>query len=342
MDEPMLRVWMQELRRRRRSCYAERPGPLGGRGRLAVAARSSRGDWRLDLTGRDGGASARADRRPRGRAPRIRGVADSAGLDAGAWCPTASRATGPATSAPRTAELVTFASAPLAEPARDPRLPRGRAALASDRPQALVVRAPVRGVPRRRLAARHPRVLEPDPPRRATSIPRRSSPASVHGRRSRSTRSRTRSGRAPHPRGHLADLLAVGVAVARAGHADAVAGGASTLDLPVRPPRPGDAALPPFAAAETPPGLGERTVGGGPGSRSYVRDLVDGSLTWDVPVRRRRQRRPPQRLGGRGVEPGQLLHPRGRPAVGHGARAHRDRSTPRAAGPFPHRPARGR
>jgi putative CocE/NonD family hydrolase len=57
--------------------------------------------------------------------------------------------------------------------------------------------------------------------------------------------------------------------------------GRSTVDLPVRQPRAADAELPPFPAPETPPGLGETTIGGGPGGRSYVRDLVDGSLTWD-------------------------------------------------------------
>jgi len=60
-----------------------------------------------------------------------------------------------------------------------------------------------------------------------------------------------------------------------------IVAGLSTLDLPVRRPRAADADLPPFAAPETPPGLGETTVGGEPGSRSYVHDLADDSLTWD-------------------------------------------------------------
>jgi hypothetical protein len=57
--------------------------------------------------------------------------------------------------------------------------------------------------------------------------------------------------------------------------------GRSTVELPVRPPRAADVDLPPFLAPETLPGLGEQTIGGGPGSRSYVRDLLDGSITWD-------------------------------------------------------------
>ena len=57
-------------------------------------------------------------------------------------------------------------------------------------------------------------------------------------------------------------------------------GGACRLELPARPPRPEDEELSPFEAPLVPPSLGEVTVGGGPGDRSYVRDLVDGSLSW--------------------------------------------------------------
>ena len=57
-------------------------------------------------------------------------------------------------------------------------------------------------------------------------------------------------------------------------------GGACTVELPVRPPRPQDDALPAFAAPLVPPGLGEQVTGGGPGDRSYSRDLADDSLTW--------------------------------------------------------------
>jgi len=50
--------------------------------------------------------------------------------------------------------------------------------------------------------------------------------------------------------------------------------------VPARPPRAEDAALPAFAAPLVPAGLGERTVGGGPGGRRYLRDLGDGSVSW--------------------------------------------------------------
>jgi predicted acyl esterase len=52
---------------------------------------------------------------------------------------------------------------------------------------------------------------------------------------------------------------------------------ASRLELPLRPPRAADAQLAPFAAPEAPSGLGEQYLGGGdPGGRSYRRDLVTG------------------------------------------------------------------
>ena len=59
------------------------------------------------------------------------------------------------------------------------------------------------------------------------------------------------------------------------------------LELPVRPQREADAALAPFAAPEAPPGLGEQYAGpvdsaGRPdeGGRSYSRDLATGEQVW--------------------------------------------------------------
>ena len=59
-----------------------------------------------------------------------------------------------------------------------------------------------------------------------------------------------------------------------------LAGGECRLELPARPPRVEDDTLPAFAAPLVPPGLGEVTVGGGPGDRRYVRDLADDSVSW--------------------------------------------------------------
>ncbi|MCX6372480.1 MAG: hypothetical protein NTX16_05250 [Actinobacteria bacterium] len=41
-----------------------------------------------------------------------------------------------------------------------------------------------------------------------------------------------------------------------------------------------DDTLPAFEVPLVPPGLGEQTVGGGPGDRRYVRDLTDGGVSW--------------------------------------------------------------
>jgi uncharacterized protein len=60
-------------------------------------------------------------------------------------------------------------------------------------------------------------------------------------------------------------------------------GGQCRLELPARPPRPEDDRLPAFEAPLVPPGLGELTLGGGPGERRYVRDLADDSVSWTYP-----------------------------------------------------------
>ena len=59
-----------------------------------------------------------------------------------------------------------------------------------------------------------------------------------------------------------------------------VVAGESLLELPVRPERPEDADLRPFDPPVVPEGLGEKTVGGGPGGRAYTRDLAADDITW--------------------------------------------------------------
>jgi hypothetical protein len=66
------------------------------------------------------------------------------------------------------------------------------------------------------------------------------------------------------------------------------AGDASTLELPVRPPRDADAELAPFAPPYLPPGLGEEVVpatsadgGRDAGGRRYRRDLATGEQVWE-------------------------------------------------------------
>jgi hypothetical protein len=59
-----------------------------------------------------------------------------------------------------------------------------------------------------------------------------------------------------------------------------VVGGASLLELPVRPHREADADLPSFGPPETAAGLQAKTVGGGPGGRTCVRDYTEDSVVW--------------------------------------------------------------
>jgi len=54
----------------------------------------------------------------------------------------------------------------------------------------------------------------------------------------------------------------------------------STLELPVRPLREEDADLAAFPPPEHAAGLGAQVVGGGPGGRRYVRDLVEDGSEW--------------------------------------------------------------
>ena len=59
-----------------------------------------------------------------------------------------------------------------------------------------------------------------------------------------------------------------------------VVAGESSLELPVRPERPEDAELRPFDPPVVPEGLGETTVGGGRGGRAYTRDLAADDIAW--------------------------------------------------------------
>ena len=208
---------------------------------------------------------------------------------------------------------------PAAGPDRDPRLPGGDAR-ADERPAAGGGGgAAVRGVAGRRLDAGHAGGAEPHPPRlRRASAAARARPADGGDREAGRDRARVRA-RQPDPGRRLADLLAVRLAVAGAGHAD-------------RPHRRGERASTSGADA---PGRRRRAAGvrraGGVGA-ARVRDAAGGAVG---PHRRarpgQRARRPQLRLGsGRsraaaqraragGPAPDGVLDRRGRPALGPGA-----------------------
>ena len=273
MDEPMLRVWLQDylppapLVKDQPGCWiAEETWPspgllpqqwrLGGDGSLGIDAEADE-ETSFDVTG-----------------------SLWCGADAGAWC-----AEGQVTDwAPdqREAEGLSlcFTSAPLDEPIELLGRPRLTLRLASDKPLALVAArlddvAPG-GVSRlltqqvfnltHRDSHEHPEPLEPgrdfDVSFPLDSLAQRL-PA---GHRLRLALSPTYWPWAwPSPE-------TVTLTVRPRG---------SALELPVRAPRTSDDDLAPFAPAESPPGLGEAYLGpDDAGGRSYTRDLATGEQLW--------------------------------------------------------------
>jgi uncharacterized protein len=284
MAEPMLRVWMQDWDPPA-GHVADKPGRWVAEDEWP-SARLTRHLWRLDADGAllpiGSGASERAGEdadATGGGALTIRG-SQLCGADAGAWCAEGQ----PSDRAPdqRAAEgqSLCFSSAPLAGTVEILGRPLVTLRLASDRPLALVaVRlddvAPD-GVSElvtqqvlnltHRDGHEHPEPLQPGRQYTVGVGLDAIAHAFPAGHRLRLAVSPTYWPLAwPSPESVTLSVFA----------------GRSTLRLPVRPPRAADAELPPFLEPESPPGLGETTIGGGPGGRSYLRDLADGSLTWD-------------------------------------------------------------
>ncbi len=284
MDEPMLRVWMEDyvppqplLEHQPGRWVAEETWPSP---RIAAHALRLDADGVLREAaggGADPEAAAANGADERGRL-RIRG-AQLCGADAGAWCAEGQ----PSDWAPdqRAAEgqSLVFTSAPL--PARLEILghPVLRLRFASDRPLALVAarladvapdgvsRVVAQQVFNLTHLAGHaePQALEPGREYEATVPLDAVAHAFPAGHRLRLALSPTYWPWAwPSPEPVTLDVIA----------------GVSLLELPVRPPRAADAELPEFGPPEVAAGLGERTVGGGPGGRTYTRDLADDSLTW--------------------------------------------------------------
>ena len=224
MDEPMLRVWMQE---------SVPPAPwmdeVPGRWVAEDEWPSPRVEprrLRLDADGvlRDAAGEARPDAEAAaahgadGGRLSIRG-AQLCGADAGAWCAESQ----PSDFAPdqRAAEgqSLCFTSAPLAEPLEILGHPRLTLRFASDRPLALVAARLDDVGAGRRLQARHDAGLQPDAP----DEPREAeAPRAGPGVRGDDRARRDRPvvpGRPPAAPRALADLLAVGLALAGSGHA---------------------------------------------------------------------------------------------------------------------------
>ena len=284
MDEPMLRVWMQE---------SVPPAPWMDEvpGRWAAedewpSPRVEPRRLRLDADGvlRD----AVAEARPAAEAAAAHGAvggrlgirgAQLCGADAGAWCAESQ----PSDFAPdqRAAEgqSLCFTSAPLAEPLEI----LGHAQLllrfASDRPLALVAArlddVTPGGVSKlvttqvfnltHLTSHETPERLEPGREYEATIALDAIAQSFPAGHRLRLALSPTYWPWAwPSPEAATLSVVA----------------GESVLELPVRPERPADADLRPFDPPVVPEGLGEKTLGGGRGGRAYTRDLAADDITW--------------------------------------------------------------
>jgi hypothetical protein len=285
MDEPMLRVWMQESTAPS-GRVADQPGRWVAEDRWPSPRLEPR-RWRMDADAvlRDAAGASRAD--PEAAAAHgadgggrlhIRG-SQLCGSDAGAWCAEGQ----PGDTAPdqRAAEgqSLCFTSAPLTERLEILGHPVVTLSVAADRPLALVaarlddvspdgvstlVAQQVLNLTHRDGHER-PEALEPGHTYTVAVPLDAIAHAFPAGHRLRVAVSPTYwplAWPSPEP----VELT--------------LAGGACRLELPVRPPRAEDDELPAFEAALVPPGLGAQTVGGGPGDRRYVRDLGEGSVSW--------------------------------------------------------------
>jgi putative CocE/NonD family hydrolase len=293
MDEPMLRTWMQDWAPPQ-PWMDEVPGRWVAED-VWPSPRIEARRLRLDADGvlraaADGGAAdpEAADGGADPEAAAVHGAvggrlsilgAQLCGADAGAWCGESQ----PSDFAPdqRAAEgqSLCFTSAPLRERLEILGHPRLTLRFASDRPLALVAArlddvAPG-GVSRlvttqvfnltHLTSHERPQALEPGREYEATIALDAIAQSFPAGHRLRLALSPTYWPWAwPSPEPVTLTVVA----------------GESVLELPVRPERPEDADLRPFEPPIVPPGLEVTSTGGGPGGRTYTRDLASDEISW--------------------------------------------------------------
>ena len=282
MDEPVLRVWLQDYLPPA-PFVDEQPGRWAAEDEWPSPRLAPR-TWRLDG---DGGL------RPAGEAEPAAGERLSiigsmrCGADAGAWCAEGQVSDWAPDQRDAEGLSLCFTSAPLAEPLELLGGPRLTVRVAADKPLAL-------------LAAR----LDDVAPGGVSSIVSQTifnlahrdgheRPASLEPGRFYDVDFALDDIAQRVPAGHRLRLALSPTYWPWAWPSPqnatlTFATGACTLALPVRPPRKADEELAPFPAAETPPGLGERYIGpfderGAPdaGGRSYRRDLATGEQVWE-------------------------------------------------------------
>jgi uncharacterized protein len=280
MDEPMLRAWIHDSFRPQ-VCYTERPGRwVAEPGWPAPGAEPRR--LHLNADGLGEAAGAEEERTILGR--------QTAGLDAGSWCPYGEPADWPGDQREMDGMSVTFTSEPLDEPLEILGFPDVELTLASDRRNALVcvrlcevfadgtsalVTRALQNLTHRE-SDEHPTPLVPGERFTATVRLDATGHAFAAGSRIRVGISPTYWPWAwPSPEPVTLTVVA----------------GASALVLPVRAPRPGDADLPDFAEPEESAPLPVEVLHGGPAGRSLCRDLSTGRVDivydWDVGGRSR-------------------------------------------------------
>jgi uncharacterized protein len=275
MDEPMLRAWIHEPTRPA-TCYTERPG------RWVAEDGWPRADAAPITLGLGGDGRLEADATP-GRLEMV-GL-QTAGLDAGSWCPYGEVADWPGDQRAMDGMSLTFTSDPLPDRIEILGYPEVTLRLESDRPLALVI----------------VRLCEVWPDGASTVVTR-----------ALQNLTHRESDEFPEPLVPGEPFTAV-VKLDAAGHAFAagnrirvgvsptywpwawpspepvrltVFGGESTLALPVREPRAEDAELPEFDQPEESEPLKTEVLRPGPAGRRLTHDLATGRVEleydWEV------------------------------------------------------------
>ena len=288
MDEPMLRAWVQDPVRPAGS-HSVRPGRWVAEERWP-SPEIDVSEWSLAADGM----------RPPGAAPRAGEPAEeaiqhhspeTAGQDAGAWCPDGGAGDFPVDQRSEDGRSLTFTSPPLEERVEILGFPEVTLAVAADRPRALIaVRlcdvAPdgssllvTRGLLNLTHRDDHAEPAPLQPGRRYTVTVRldaigQAIPAGHRLRVAISTSYWPWAWPSPEP---------VTLTV--------YAGAGSRLSLPVRAPRDSDDALAPFAEPEWSEPMGQDVLRSDPTSRTLGRDLAGGAqevrFRWDVGGHRR-------------------------------------------------------
>ena len=275
MAEPMLRAWIQEPLPPA-VCYSEIPGRWVAESQWPPVAAAPR-EYALNL--------GRIDLEPGPEvAVPIIGI-QTAGWDAGSWCPYGEPADWPGDQRPMDGMSVTFESDPLAERFEILGHPEVTLELTSDRPNALVVVRLCEVAPdgsstlvtralqnlTHRDSDEFPEALEPGRRYRVTVRLDACGHAFAAGNRIRVGVSPTYWPWAwPSPEAATLTIFA----------------GSSRLSLPIRLPKPADGDLAPFGEPEESPPLATQLLSSGPAGRDLTRDLSTGRqrlvYDWDV------------------------------------------------------------